>query len=120
MIDIGSTPGSMTEQEAMDLMVKVASRRVRGAQEVGSRAFDFDAALHVLRGLDGDVDPGSGSDGRLPVASGDPRGASAVPEPQVVGGFGKTSGFSYKEHLESVIAHGSPPVPLIRRILLGE
>jgi hypothetical protein len=43
-----------------------------------------------------------------------------VPEPRVVGGFGKTPGFSYKEHLESVIAHGSPPIPLIRRILLGE
>jgi hypothetical protein len=57
---------------------------------------------------------------RLAAASRDPRGASAVPEPRLVGGFGKTPGFTYKEHLESVIAHGSPPIPLIRRILLGE
>jgi hypothetical protein len=37
-----------------------------------------------------------------------------------VGGFGETPGFSYREHLESVIAHGSPPIPVISRILLGE
>jgi hypothetical protein len=57
---------------------------------------------------------------RAAVASGDPRGAAAVPAPRVVGGFGETPGFSYKEHLESVIAHGSPPIPMIRRILLGD
>jgi len=27
----------------------------------------------------------------------------------VVGGFGETAGFVYRRHLESVIAHGSPP-----------
>jgi hypothetical protein len=54
------------------------------------------------------------------VASGDPRAAAAVPEPRVVGGFGETPGFVYKEHLESVIVHGSPPIPLLRRILLAE
>jgi hypothetical protein len=57
---------------------------------------------------------------RAAVASGDPRGAAAVPAPRVVGGFGDTPGFDYKAHLESVIAHGSPPIPLIRRILLGD
>jgi hypothetical protein len=57
---------------------------------------------------------------RAAMVSGDPRGAAAVPEPRVVGGLGETPGFSYKEHLESVIAHGSPPIPVIRRILLGE
>jgi hypothetical protein len=57
---------------------------------------------------------------RAAVASGDSRGAGAVPVARVVGGFGETPGFSYKDHLESVIAHGTPPIPLIRRILLGE
>jgi hypothetical protein len=56
---------------------------------------------------------------RSAMASGDPRGAAAVPAPRVVGGFGETPGFSYKEHLESVIAHGSPPIPVLRRILIG-
>lgn len=56
---------------------------------------------------------------RTAAASGDPRGAEAVPEPRVVGGFGETPGFEYRRHLESVIAHGTPPTSLLRRILLG-
>jgi uncharacterized protein (DUF885 family) len=56
---------------------------------------------------------------RAAIASGDPRGAAAVPEPRVVGNFGETPGFTYRPHLESVIAHGSPPTSLLRRILLG-
>jgi uncharacterized protein (DUF885 family) len=56
---------------------------------------------------------------RVAIASGDPRGADAVPEPRVVGGFGETPGFEYRSHLESVIAHGAPPTSLLRRILLG-
>jgi uncharacterized protein (DUF885 family) len=56
---------------------------------------------------------------RAALDSGDPRGAAAVPEPRVVGGFGETSGFAYRTHLESVLAHGTPPTSLLRRILLG-
>ncbi len=56
---------------------------------------------------------------RAAVASGDPRGAHAVPEPRVVGDFGETPGFVYRQHLESVIGHGAPPTSLLRRILLG-
>ena len=56
---------------------------------------------------------------RAAIASGDPRGDAAVPEPRVVGDFGETPGFTYRPHLESVIAHGSPPTSLLRRILLG-
>lgn len=56
---------------------------------------------------------------RAAVASGDPRGADAVPEPRVVGDFGETPGFVYRQHLESVIGQGAPPTSLLRRILLG-
>jgi len=56
---------------------------------------------------------------RAAAASGDPRGAAAVPEPRVVGGFGETPGFDRRRHLESVIGHGSPPTALLRRIVLG-
>ena len=56
---------------------------------------------------------------RAAGASGDPRGAAAVPGPRVVGGFGETPGFVYRTHLESVLAHGTPPVSLLRRILLA-
>jgi uncharacterized protein (DUF885 family) len=56
---------------------------------------------------------------RAAIASGDPRGADAVPAPRVVGGFGDTPGFEYRRHLESVISHGAPPTSLLRLILLG-
>jgi hypothetical protein len=56
---------------------------------------------------------------RAAIASGDPRGAAAVPEPRVVGGFGETPGFTYRPHLEAVLSHGAPPTSLLRRILLG-
>jgi len=56
---------------------------------------------------------------RAAIAVGEPRGAAAVPEPAVVGGFGETPGFNYRRHLESVLAHGAPPTSLLRRILLG-
>jgi uncharacterized protein (DUF885 family) len=56
---------------------------------------------------------------RTAVASGDPRGEAAVQEPRVVGGFGETPGFRYRDHLEACISRGSPPLPLLRRMLLG-
>ncbi len=56
---------------------------------------------------------------RAAVEAGDPRARAAVPEPRLVGGFGETPGFVYRTHLESVLAHGSPPTSLLRRILLG-
>ena len=33
------------------------------------------------------------------------------------GGFRETPGFRYRDHLEAVISHGSPPTSLLRRIL---
>lgn len=33
------------------------------------------------------------------------------------GGYGETPGFRYRDHLEAVIGHGSPPTSLLRRIL---
>jgi hypothetical protein len=42
----------------------------------------------------------------------------AVPVPRVVGGYGETPGFDYRRYLESVISHGAPPIPILRRILL--
>jgi uncharacterized protein (DUF885 family) len=56
---------------------------------------------------------------RAAAASGDPRGAEAVPEPRVVGGYGETQGFSYRPHLENLISHGAPPTSLLRRLVLG-
>jgi uncharacterized protein (DUF885 family) len=121
MIDIGIHARSMSEQEAMDLMVR------GGFQEEAEAAKKWDRARLTSTQLS-TYFVGSMEMWRLErdrreraaLASGDPRGAAAVPVPAVVGGSGDTPGFVYKEHLESVIAHGSPPMPLIRRILLRE
>jgi hypothetical protein len=40
--------------------------------------------------------------------------------PRVVGGYPVTPGFDVRAHLEAVIAHGAPPIPLLRRILLED
>jgi uncharacterized protein (DUF885 family) len=121
MIDIGIHAGSMTEAEAMDLMVR------GGFQEESEAGKKWDRARLTSTQLStyfvGSMEMWNlerERRRRAAVASGDPRAAAAVPEPRVVGGFGETPGFVYKEHLESVIAHGSPPIPLLRRVLLGE
>jgi hypothetical protein len=111
----------MTETEAMDLMVR------GGFQEESEAGKKWDRARLTSTQLStyfvGSMEMWNLERERrlrAAVASGDPRAAAAVPEPRVVGGFGETPGFVYKEHLESVIAHGSPPIPLLRRILLVE
>ena len=121
MIDIGIHAGTMTEQEAMDLMVRGGFQEESEARKKWDRARLSSTQLSTY--FVGSMEMWNLERERrvrAAVASGDPRGAEAVPAPRVVGGFGETPGFSYKEHLESVIAHGSPPIPLIRRILLGE
>jgi uncharacterized protein (DUF885 family) len=121
LIDIGIHAGSMTEQQAMDLMVKGGFQEESEARKKWDRARLTSTQLSTY--FVGSMEMWSLERERrvrAAVASGDPRGAAAVPAPRIVGGFGETPGFSYKDHLESVIAHGSPPIPLIRRVLLGE
>ena len=120
MIDIGIHAGSMTEAEAMELMVAGGFQEESEARKKWDRARLTSTQLSTY--FVGSMEMWNLERERrvrAAVASGDPRGAAAVPAPHVVGGFGETPGFSYKEHLESVIAYGSPPIPLIRRILLG-
>jgi uncharacterized protein (DUF885 family) len=120
MIDVEIHAGSMTEAEALELMVRGGFQEDSEARKKWDRArlsstqlsTYFVGSMEMWR-LERDLRI------RAAQASGDPRGAAAVPESRVVGGLGETPGFAYKSHLESVIAHGSPPMPLIRRILLG-
>jgi uncharacterized protein (DUF885 family) len=121
MIDIGIHSGSMTESAAMNLMVNGGFQEESEARKKWDRARLTSTQLSTY--FVGSMEMWKLEREeriRAAVDSGDPRGAAAVPAPRVVGGFGETPGFSYKVHLESVIAHGSPPIPLIRRILMGE
>jgi uncharacterized protein (DUF885 family) len=47
-------------------------------------------------------------------------GAAAVAQRALPGGLGQTPGFAYRRHLEAVMSHGAPPVPLLRRLVLDE
>jgi uncharacterized protein (DUF885 family) len=121
LIDIGIHTAGMTEQQALDLMVRGAFQEEAEATKKYDRARLTSTQLSTyfvgsmeMWSLEREVRR------RAAAASGDPRGANAVPEPRVVGGFGETPGFRYRSHLEAVIAHGSPPIPLARRIMLGE
>ncbi len=120
LIDIGIHTAGMTEDEAIELMVD------GGFQEEAEARSKYDRArlssTQLCTYFVGSVemwDLERERRRRLAAASGDPRGADAVPEPRVVGGFGETPGFVYREHLEAVLSHGEPPIPFLRRLVLG-
>lgn len=120
LIDVGIHARGMTETEAVGLMVE------GGFQERAEAVAKYERArlssTQLAEYFVGSVamwDLESARRRLLADASGDPRGAAAVPAPRVVGGYGPTPGFTYGEHLRAVLAHGTPPIPALRRILLG-
>ena len=121
LIDVGIHARGMTEEEAVGLMVD------GGFQERSEAVKKYERARLTATQLAtyfvGSVamwDVEEERRRRLAAASGDPRGAAAVPAARVVGGFGETPGFAYREHLEAVLAHGTPPIPALRRLVLGD
>jgi uncharacterized protein (DUF885 family) len=120
MIDAKIHCEGMTEEEAVTLMVDGGFQEAAEARAKFNRArlsstqlsTYFAGSLEMWE-IEREVRR------RAAIASGDPRGAAAVPEPRVVGGFGETPGFTYRPHLEAVLSHGAPPTALLRRILLG-
>lgn len=120
MIDIGIHTAGMTEEDAVSLMVD------GGFQEEAEARAKYDRArlssTQLCTYFVGSMamwDLERERRLRLATGPGDPGGIDAVPEPRVVGGFGETPGFVYREHLESVLGHGTPPIPLLRRLILG-
>lgn len=121
IIDIGIHTAGMTEEEAVGLMVDGGFQEEAEARAKYDRARLSSTQLctYFVGSMEmWDLDRERRR--RAAAASGDPRGADAVAEPRLVGGFGATPGFDQRGHLEAVISHGTPPIPLLRRILLGE
>lgn len=121
LIDVGIHARGMTEEDAVALMVEGSFQERSEAIKKYERARLTSAQLSTY--FVGSIEMWDLEEERrrrLAIASGDPRGAAAVPAPRVVGGFGATPGFDYREHLEEVLAHGTPPIPALRRILLGD
>ena len=120
IIDARIHTDGMTEEEAVTLMVEGGFQEEAEARAKYDRARLSSTQLSTYFAGSLEMWEIEEEARRLAaVASGDPRGASAVPPPRVVGGLGDTPGFSYRPHLESVLAHGTPPTSLLRRILLG-
>jgi hypothetical protein len=121
IIDIRIHCFGMTEAEALGLMIEGAF------QEEGEARAKYDRARLTSTQL---CSYFVGSLGlweledevrrRAAVDSGDPRGRDAVPMPGVVGGYPATPGFTYRPYLEGVIGHGQLPLPLLRRVVLGD
>lgn len=121
IIDVRVHTRGMTEHQAVDLMVRGGFQEEAEGQAKYQRARLSSTQLSTyFVGSMGMWDLERERRRRLAAASGDPRGATAVPEPRLVGGFEETPGFVYREHLERVLSHGSPPLPILRRLVLGD
>lgn len=119
ILDVETHVGSMTEQEAMDLLVRGAWQEPDEARGKWLRARISSTQLSTyyvgsleMWDLEEEVRR------RAAVAAG--ASADAVPAQRLAGGLGDTPGFDQRAHLESVISHGTPPIKWCRRILLGE
>jgi len=119
IIDVRIHTQGMTEDEAVSLMTEGGFQEEAEARNKYNRARLSSTQLSTyFLGSMAMWDLERERRRRLAAASGDPRGADAVREPRVVGGFGETPGFRYREHLELVMSHGAPPMSILRRIIL--
>ena len=119
IIDIRIHTMGMTSDEAVALMVDGAfqERAEALAKDERARLTSTQLVTYFL-GSVGMWDIEDAVRRRAAAAAG--AGTSAVPAPRVVGGYPATPGFDERAHLEAVIAHGAPPIPILRRILLGD
>lgn len=119
ILDVRIHTMGMTSDEAVSLMVDGAfqERAEALAKDERARLTATQLSTYFLGSL-GMWDIEDAARRRAATAAG--AGADAVPAPRVVGGYPATPGFDERAHLEAVIAHGAPPIPILRRILLGE
>jgi len=118
ILDVRIHTMGMTSDEAITLMVDGAfqERAEALAKDERARLTATQLSTYFLGSL-GMWDIEDAARRRAAVAVG--ASADAVPAPRVVGGYPATPGFDERAHLEEVIAHGAPPIPILRRILLG-
>jgi hypothetical protein len=107
----------MTEDEAVGLMVDGGFQEPAAARSKYDRARLSSTQLSTyFVGSLAFWDLEHAARQRAAAAAG--AGPDSVRRPRVVGGYGETPGFIYRRHLEACLAHGSPPLPLLRRLAL--
>ena len=111
IIDARIHRAAMTEDEAVELMVE------GGFQEASEARAKYDRARLSSTQLS-TYFTGSMEMWDIELEARRRAAGDRAIEPRVLpGGFGDTPGFRYRDHLEAVISHGSPPTSLLRRIL---
>jgi uncharacterized protein (DUF885 family) len=118
IIDVRIHTAEMTEDDAVSLMVEGGFQEEAEARNkwIRARLSSTQLSTYFIGSVEfWEIEREARR--RAAIAAGDVRGAAAVPEPRVVGRFGETPGFAYRDHLESVMSHGSPPMPVLRRLL---
>jgi uncharacterized protein (DUF885 family) len=116
IIDVETHTLGMTEDAAMELMIRRSFQEEDEARAKWLRARLTSTQLSTyyvgaLEMLDLEVEARV----RAAVAVGG--SAADVPPQHIAGGIGDSPGFRLRAHLESVIAHGTPPIRWVRRIL---
>ena len=116
ILDVETHTRGMTEDDAIDLMVRRSFQEEDEARAKWLRARLTSTQLSTyyvgaLEMLDLEVEART----RAAIAAGG--SAADVPPQRIAGGIGETPGFDLRAHLESVIAHGTPPIRWVRRIL---
>ena len=116
ILDVEIHARGMTEAAALDLMVRQGFQEADEARAKWLRARLTATQLSTyyvgtIEMFDVEVDARQ----RAALAAG--AGPDAVPAQHIAGGVGATPGFDYRVHLDEVIAHGSPPIRWLRRIL---
>jgi uncharacterized protein (DUF885 family) len=119
LIDVGIHTADMTEDEAVSLMIDGAFQEEAQARAKYNRArlTSTQLSTYFVGSLAfWDLEHEARRRAAAAVGAAD---AAAVPSPRVVGGYGSTPGFVYRDHLEACMNHGTPPMPLLGRLLLG-
>jgi uncharacterized protein (DUF885 family) len=119
IMDVRIHAHGMTEDEAMELMVGggFQERQEATAKYLRARLTSTQLSTYYLGSVEfWDLEV----DARKKAAREAGASESAVPAQRVVGGLGDTPGFNHRAHLEACIAHGSPPIKWVRKIILGE
>ncbi|HLX34791.1 MAG TPA: DUF885 domain-containing protein [Candidatus Limnocylindrales bacterium] len=120
IIDVRIHVHGMTRAEAIELMVEGAFQEESEAHGKYDRARLSSTQLSTyFIGSMGFWEIEAEARRRAATASVGAGAAAAIRPGGILGAYGSTPGFDYRAHLESVIAHGSLPLPLLRRALFG-
>jgi uncharacterized protein (DUF885 family) len=116
ILDVETHAREMTQEAALDLMVRQAFQEEDEARAkwVRARITSTQLSTYYVGALEMfDLE----TEARRRAAARVGADPASVRERVIGPGPGPTPGFAYKAHLESVISHGTPPIRWVRRIL---